>query len=228
MTKILLADDMANFLDLEISFLRRSDCEILTAENGIEALKIAKTIRPDIILLDVEMPRMTGIECCRHIKSDPDLKHIPVIMVTATNRIEECLKAGCDDFWRKPIREGDFLTGIKKHVLIVERENKRVSIGLQVDYKKAGKLVNAFTKDISSKGMFIITRDTLPIGSGIELSFILPEANLPIKVTGKVIRELRDEQDGHCVGGMGISFEQMEDDTNSEIQRFIQQSLMAT
>ena len=118
MTKILLVDDMAHFLDLEISFLRRSDCEIVTADNGIDALKIAKTSMPDIVLLDVEMPRMTGIECCRHLKNDPNLKHIPVVMVTATNRVDECQKAGCDDFWRKPIREEDFLNGIKKLVEI--------------------------------------------------------------------------------------------------------------
>ena len=227
MTRILLADDMANFLDLEISFLRRADCEILTADNGIEALKLAKTIKPDIILLDVEMPRMTGIECCRHIKNDPSLKKIPVIMVTATNRREECNKAGCDDFWKKPIREKDFLEGLKKHVMVRERTDKRVSIGLQVDYLREGKTVNAFTKDISSNGMFIITRDTLPVGTDIELSFTLPETKKPVSVVGKVIRELRDEQDGHYVGGMGIEFGKMNDHARKEITRFVKSSIQA-
>jgi len=227
MTKILLADDMAHFLDLEISFLQRADCEIVTAEDGIEALKLAKTIRPDIILLDVEMPRMTGIECCRHIKSDPNLKGIPVVMVTATNRRDECERVGCDDYWKKPIREDDFLRGIKKLIPIREREDKRVSIGLQVEYVKSGKNICAFTKDISTRGMFIITRETLPVGSKIEVSFTLPESLSPLKVSGKVIRELKDAQDGHYLGGMGISFEKMDENTQKMIEFFVESSLQA-
>ena len=227
MTKILLADDMAHFLDLEISFLRRADCEIVTAEDGIEALKIAKTTRPDIILLDVEMPRMTGIECCRHLKNDPSLKGIPVVMVTATNRRDECERAGCDDFWKKPIREDDFLRGIKKLIPIKEREDKRVSIGLQVEYVKSGKAISAFTKDISVRGMFIITRETLPVESEIEVSFTLPETTNPLKVGGKVIRELKDAENGHYVGGMGISFAKVDKKTQKAIEHFVESSLQA-
>lgn len=224
MTKILLADDMAHFLDLEISFLRRADCHILTAENGIEALKLAKTEKPDIILLDVEMPRMTGIEACRLIKSDPTIKHIPVIMVTATRREEESRKAGADGFWRKPIREEDFLKGIKKFIKIVEREDRRVSIGIQVDYKKEGRAVSAFTKDISSNGMFIITRDTLPVGNKLDLTFSLPEMTGPLTVQGRVVRELRDDQDGHYVGGMGVNFIDLDEETAVAIGDFITES----
>ena len=59
--KILLVDDMSNFLDLEVSFLRRKDCQIVTANDGVDALKKTKIDKPDIVLLDIEMPRMTGI-----------------------------------------------------------------------------------------------------------------------------------------------------------------------
>lgn len=228
MTKILLADDMAHFLDLEISFLRRADCHILTAENGIEALKLAKTERPDIILLDVEMPRMTGIECCRLIKNDPSLNGIPVIMVTATRREEESRRAGADDFWRKPIREDEFLRGIKQFVNIREREERRVSIGIQVDYQKEGRFICAFTKDISNNGMFIITRDTIPVGNEVELTFSLPEMVSSITVKGRVVRELRDDQNGHYVGGMGINFINLDDNTAVAIGDFVTASMQAT
>lgn len=225
MVKILLADDMVNFLDLEISFLRRTDCEIITAENGIEALKKARDERPDLILLDVEMPQMTGIEACRHIKNDPVLKKIPVVMVTATDRHEECRKAGCDDFWKKPIKEETFLLGVKKHVDIAERETKRLSIGLEVSYEMEGRIVSAFTKDISTRGMFIITRETLPMGSDVNLTFTLPESQEELKVTGKVVRELKDQQDGHLVGGMGISFKDMDERSAEAIRDFVESNL---
>ncbi len=227
MTKILLADDMAHFLDLEISFLRRSDCSIITAENGIEALKLAKTENPDIILLDIEMPRMTGIECCRHIKNDPNLKNIPVIMVTATDRRDESMKAGADDFWRKPISEKAFIEGIKKFVPIVEREDLRVSIGLQVEYENEGSVINAFSKDISCNGMFIIARETLPVGSEFDLTFSLPEIKNSLTVRGRVVRELRDNQDGHYVGGMGVNFLNLDEETTEVINDFIASSTSA-
>lgn len=225
MTKILLVDDMVHFLDLEISFLQRADCHIITAHNGIEALKLAKIEKPDIILLDVEMPRMTGIEVCRHLKSDSALKHIPIVMVTATDREEESYKAGANDFWRKPIKEEDFLRGIKRFVNIREREDKRVNIGIQVDYKKDDKPVSAFTKDISNNGMFIITRDTLPVGEELDLTFSLPEISKPLHVKGRVVRELKDEQDGHYVGGMGILFTEMSEEDAAAINKFIESSI---
>lgn len=228
MTKILLADDMAHFLDLEISFLRRADCHIITAENGAQALKLAKTEKPDIILLDVEMPVMTGIECCRHIKNDPNIKHIPVVMVTSTTRSDEAKKAGANDFWRKPIKENDFLKGIKKFVNIKERNERRVSIGIQVDYKKDGKAISAFTKDISVNGMFIITRETMPVGNELDLSFSLPEIDSPMNVRGRVVREIRDDQDGHYVGGMGINFVDLGNKDTDNLNQFISESTQAS
>lgn len=207
--KILLVDDMSNFLDLEVSFLRRSDCSIITANDGVDALKKAKMEKPDIVLLDIEMPRMTGIECCRLIKSDPNIKHIPVVMVTSTSKREESFAAGADDFWQKPISEQQFLEGIKKFVNIREREDKRLAIGLQVDYRSGengDKLVQAFSKDISRSGMFLITRDTMPIGTTFDVEFGLPGRATKIKAKVEVVRELKDESAGHYVGGMGLHF----------------------
>jgi uncharacterized protein (TIGR02266 family) len=222
--KILLVDDMSNFLDLEVSFLRRKDCNIITANDGVEALKKTKLDKPDIVLLDVEMPRMTGIECCRIIKSDPSTKHIPVIMVTSTSKREESFAAGADDFWQKPINEEKFLEGIKKFVPIKERSDKRLPIGLQVDYRigeNKDKLVQAFTKDISHGGMFLITRDTLPIGSLFDIEFTIPGANRRIAAKVEVMREMRDEMEGHYVGGMGLHFRDLAADDQRALDDFI-------
>jgi uncharacterized protein (TIGR02266 family) len=224
MVKILLADDMVNFLDLEVSFLKRADCQILTAHDGVEALKLAKMEKPDIILLDVEMPRMTGIECCRIIKSDPATKNIPVIMVTATSKREESFKAHADDFFQKPITEDQFLKRIKKFVKIKDRETNRVNISLQVNYKfgeKADKIVQAFTKDVSNTGMFIITRDIVPIGSVIEVDFKLSNTAKPIIVKAEVIREMKDEQGGYFIGGMGLQFLNLSDKDQKALDAFI-------
>jgi uncharacterized protein (TIGR02266 family) len=222
--KILLVDDMSNFLDLEVSFLRRKDCVIITANDGAEALKRTKLEKPDIVLLDVEMPRMTGIECCRFIKADPNIKHIPVIMVTSTSKRDESFAAGADDFWQKPINEEKFLEGIKKFVPIKERSDKRLPIGLQVDYRigeNKDKLVQAFTKDISHSGMFLITRDTLPIGSNFEIEFTIPGINRRVVSKVEVMREMKDEMEGHYVGGMGLHFVDLPADDQKSLDDFI-------
>ena len=222
--KILLVDDMSNFLDLEVSFLRRKDCQIVTANDGVDALKKTKIDKPDIVLLDIEMPRMTGIECCRLIKADPTTRHIPVVMVTSTSKRDEAFAAGADDFWQKPINEGQFLEGIKKFVPIKERSDKRLPIGLQVDYRigeNHDKLVQAFTKDVSHGGMFLITRDTMPIGSEFEIEFTIPVVNRRIKAKVLVMREMRDEMEGHYVGGMGVHFAGLDASDQKSLDDFI-------
>ena len=224
--KILLVDDMRNFLDLEVSFLRRSDVKIITALDGVEALKLAKTEIPDIILLDIEMPRMNGIQTCRIIKNDPTLKKIPVVIVTSTNRYEEAMNAGADDFWRKPIDENSFIAGIKKFVPIKERNDIRLAIGLQVDYKvgeNEDKHVQAFTGNISKNGLFIITRDTLPVGSVLDMEIHLPEKIIMAKA--EVVREVKEEEDGHYTGGIGIQIIDMSNEDRESYFKFINEKI---
>ena len=108
--RILLADDLRNFLDLEVSFLKRADVTVLTANDGIEALKIAKQEKPNLILLDIEMPRMSGLECCRILKRDPVLNRTPLIIISANHQRDEALRAGCDECLEKPITEVQLLT----------------------------------------------------------------------------------------------------------------------
>src|ERR1039457_2919395 len=80
--KILLVDDTKLFLKLEQEYLKHLAVTVLTAENGIEALEIARSQNPDLIFMDINMPVMDGVSCCAAIKADPGLRSIPVVMVT--------------------------------------------------------------------------------------------------------------------------------------------------
>ncbi len=102
---LIVDDELANFDVLE-ALLLREGYQIYYATNGIEALTFLQTTQPDLILLDVMMPRMDGMEACRRIKADPALSHIPIIMVTALTSKEDlavCLGMGADDFISKPV-----------------------------------------------------------------------------------------------------------------------------
>ena len=104
--KILLVidDQIANF-DTLVSFLENEDTELLYASSGAKAFTLLEKTYPDMILLDVMMPEMNGIEVCRKLKQDPRYQRIPILMVTALNTkgdLANCLDEGADDFISKP------------------------------------------------------------------------------------------------------------------------------
>jgi CheY-like chemotaxis protein len=156
MQKILLVDDMRQFLDLTQSFLSRAECQLLTANTGLEAIKVAKSSRPDLIVLDIEMPEMTGIEACRILKADPGLRHIPIVMLTSLSKEDEARRAGADHFLKKPIDEDSFLAEIRKFLPFVERQERRFPVDLEADARHdADPPIAVRVTDLSKSGAFV-------------------------------------------------------------------------
>ena len=113
---ILIVDDNEQNLELLAAYLEDIDCEILSAYDGVEALEVVAKTPPDLILLDVMMPQMSGFEVCKRLKNDPKTADIPVIMVTALNEfgdIERGVDSGTDDFLSKPVNKLELLTRVK-------------------------------------------------------------------------------------------------------------------
>ncbi len=114
--KILVVDDIVFNVKLLETKLKQEYYEVFVASNGVEAVKKSKELNPDIILMDVMMPEMDGIEATKIIKHDPNTTHIPIIIVTALNAQEDKvngLSAGADDFLTKPINDHALITRIK-------------------------------------------------------------------------------------------------------------------
>lgn len=106
MYRILIADDNAANRELLEAYLANFDCQIECAVDGQDTLNKVESFKPDLILLDVMMPKRSGFEVCREIKSDSVKKKIMVLMVTALNElgdIERAVAAGTDDFLSKPV-----------------------------------------------------------------------------------------------------------------------------
>lgn len=115
-SKVLVVDDNASNVDLLQAYLADCGWEIDSANCGTTALEKTRTWRPDVILLDVMMPDMSGFDVCRTIKTDPVLRDIPVIMVTALTEVEDIEKgvdAGTDDFLSKPVNRLELVTRVK-------------------------------------------------------------------------------------------------------------------
>jgi CheY-like chemotaxis protein len=113
---VLIVDDNEQNLELLSAYLEDLDCNTIPAKDGLDALEIVKKTIPDLILLDVMMPKMSGFEVCRRIKSNPATAVIPIIMVTALSEIgdiERAIDSGTDDFLSKPINKLELLTRVK-------------------------------------------------------------------------------------------------------------------
>jgi CheY-like chemotaxis protein len=105
MTKILIAEDERDIRDLITFTLQFAGYEVVAAANGEEAVNLAQKDLPDLILMDVRMPRMTGYEACTAMKADPKLKDVPVIFLSAKGQDSEIqvgLQAGAEEYLLKP------------------------------------------------------------------------------------------------------------------------------
>ena len=113
---ILVVDDNQQNLELIRAYLDDFDCDTVAARDGVEALDIVAKDKPDLVLLDVMMPKMSGFEVCRRLKNDSDTETIPIIMVTALNEfgdIERGIDSGADDFVSKPVNRLELLTRVR-------------------------------------------------------------------------------------------------------------------
>jgi len=113
---VMIVDDNPQNVELLAAFLESLPVKIVTASDGLEALQKVEEHNPDLILLDIMMPRMSGFQVCRKIKGDPKTKDIQVLMVTALNElgdIEQASESGTDDFVSKPVNKFELLTRVK-------------------------------------------------------------------------------------------------------------------
>ncbi|MFQ5830533.1 MAG: response regulator [Candidatus Methylomirabilia bacterium] len=119
--RILIVDDNPANLDILQTRLATHDYEILTGTDGEEALAIAREKQPDLILLDVMMPKMDGIEVCRHLKADPSLPFMPIVLVTAkadSKDVVAGLEAGGDEYLTKPVDQAALVARVKSMLRI--------------------------------------------------------------------------------------------------------------
>ena len=117
--KILIVEDNTMNLELISDILKKRAYQIISTDNGDKAIKLAKEVHPDLILMDIQLPIMDGYEATRRIKSDPELKHIPIIVITSyamSGDREKAIKAGCDGYVLKPIDTRELPKLVEKYL----------------------------------------------------------------------------------------------------------------
>ncbi len=114
--RILIADDNAANRELLEAYLATVDCETETSVDGADTLEKVASFQPDLVLLDVMMPKLSGFEVCKQIKEGEQTKRIMVLMVTALNElgdIERAVSAGTDDFLSKPVNKVELMKRVE-------------------------------------------------------------------------------------------------------------------
>jgi two-component system alkaline phosphatase synthesis response regulator PhoP len=124
--RLLIADDNAQNVELLEAYLAAGDWEVRTAPDGEETLRLVRDWRPDLILLDIMMPKISGFEVCKRLRADPQTHDIAVLMVTGLDQpsdMDKAVEAGTDDFVTKPIKKPELLLRVRS--LLTAKKNKR-------------------------------------------------------------------------------------------------------
>ena len=229
--RILLVEDALPLLDLQKSYLKRTTCRVLTARTGSQALKLCRQDPPDLVFLDAAMPDIDGVATCRFLKADPLLGRIPIVIIAAVQRREECLRAGCDDVLIKPFESSAFLDAVRRFVPLLERRESRIPVSCRVEFSSRVGSYIAYTRDLSAHGLFLKSPRLFALGIRLKMLIHLPalrgrrtaEKPAPLSVEGEVRRILRRSPGKHLLAGIGVHFV----DAPPEILRAIEEFIAA-
>jgi|SRR3954454_23499115 DNA-binding response OmpR family regulator len=125
--RVLIADDNSQNADLLGEYLEGSEFQVAVAADGEETLAQVRSFKPDVLLLDIMMPKLSGFEVCKRLKADPATRQLPVLMITALDQpsdIERAVEAGTDDFLTKPIHQRELVSRVR--ALVESRKSKDV------------------------------------------------------------------------------------------------------
>ncbi len=141
-SKILIADDNQPNVELLEAYLAEVDCEIAVAADGHETLEKVSEFTPDLILLDIMMPKLSGFEVCRLLRKNPETSQIMILMVIALGDpgdIERAVAAGCNDFLSKPINKLELLKRVEILLELRHVKDERDRLRRYIDEMEAGR-----------------------------------------------------------------------------------------
>lgn len=187
---ILLVDDSPFFLSLERQFLRNTPVSLLEADNAADALALARSHRPSLVFMDIDMPGTDGLTCCRQFQVDRELKAIPVILVgdaAFPEQREQALQAGSSGYLAKPLDRRQFLDAGHRLLVSIDRREPRRDCDIPVSFQWRGSEHHGLCIDISSGGMFLKSEPRAGKGELLQLRLRLPDRERTVvTLTGRV------------------------------------------
>jgi putative two-component system response regulator len=189
---VLVVDDSVANRELIEACLAGIDCEVSLAGDGPSALRISEAARPDLVLLDVQMPGMNGYEVCQRIKANPATRLVPVVMITALDQTSDRVKAlewGADDFMTKPVQRIELVARVKSALRLKS---------LYSTLDSAEQVIFALAAAVEAKDALTErhTQRVAEIARRLGRSLGLPQASIDALYRGGII---------HDIGKIGVS-----------------------
>jgi len=179
--KVLIVEDNQENTDLLVFFLKPKGYQITAVTDGIQALEAVKKEKPDIILLDIMLPKMNGFEVCENLKSDKYTKSIPILMITALKELKDKIKAlevGVDDFISKPFENVELLARVKSLLRLKEYHDQLEATNTELEEKNSSlvrmdkfkeELINLIVHDMKNP-LFVIQGNLQMMSMNIDQS----------------------------------------------------------
>ncbi len=225
MYKILLADDVMLTLATEKAYLEGRNLKVFATSSASEAMEMAGVVQPDLIVLDYEMPGMSGAEACRRIKKNPQTSHIPVLIQSIrddTDIQRDCESSGAAAFVRKAGGREALLETVAKTLGVPRRRHVRVGCEFTAGITDGGRLFTGAVENVSQGGMFLSSSRRFTPGMALRLSFTLPTSETSIRALGEVVRCEEIDEGTH---GMGIQFIEMSASARGILEDFLRRSV---
>jgi CheY-like chemotaxis protein len=224
---ILIADDSEALLAyLPIVLQRMGYNRVILAKDGQTALKLINALKPDVLLLDIMMPQMDGVELLRHIRSDKQIVNIPAIMLTTVSdkeKYEECKKIGCFGYIAKPVKVTELSDTLNRCITYAggkQRKYLRAVLEKKVTVTYRGELQEHYGVSISEGGMYIRKVNPFPEGTEVNIAIHLKDEELYL--TGKVLHAISVKEGiFHVVPGMTIEFKGLSSEDSAKLKDYI-------
>lgn len=224
--KILIAESSTIVLQIEQRCLRFAGVNIFTATDSEEAVSIARKVQPDLIYLSFNLHGAGGISCCKALKSDPELRGIPVVMVCTAAGEEPGLShaAGCDAVVAKPVDRREFLETGLSLIPRTAPSGERMLCRSIVACSTGANTFYGSIEDISTSGMFIGSAREIAAGDLLTVKFVLPQSGaVPIETAARVnwLNGSKQQRNDRLPPGFGVLFQGLEVDADEQIKDYM-------
>jgi len=223
--KILVLDDSPFMLTVISDMLKRLNYEVTTVDNGNDACQKVESDRFDMIITDLNMPVMDGLEFTKQVRTYPNCRFVPIVMLSSEDDAEKVSKAkklGISTFLRKPPNEAQLKTLLQ--ITLGKRKSPRIPVKVEVYYgedEKFSGYTAGYTFNMSGGGLFLETESPLSPGVALKLKFAHPENNEPIICRGRVawVNSLVSPINKDHPPGMGVEFFDLDEEL--QIQKIL-------
>ena len=225
MYKVLLADDLALTLAAEKECLEGRNLKVFVTTSALAIEKLAQAYKPDIVVVDYEMPEISGAQVCRLLRDNPHTAGIPVLILSISDDEETvrlCEEAGAVAFIRKADGREALLEGVARVLGVPRRRHVRVPCQAIAGIEDAGESFAGMLGDISTSGTLLRAERQLPVGSALHLRFKLPGSSRAIHVLGEIVRRETLVSSGYS---FGVQFLEMDSGAGDVLRDFIGRSI---